>query len=366
MAIIDNPIVVGGGGAVDQDSALKYMLEHKTNYTGVAAGLTSLTEVPAFTQPSGISVFASMFDGCSALTTVPTMTYPSTGTVDMARMFRGCVYITSQPNVDISRTNDTTSMFDGCYRLAGAFTATRASGTANSARMFYGCTNLTSVNITSSAGGTGFKNCDSMFYGCTKLTSATFPMYVSNTSLSSMGSVFDGCTVLTTVSITYGPSTSSGMFVTSATNMFRDCPYLTSISITRYGASTQRPIDFTFCSSVARMFSGCKRLATLPTMQNFRNATTFSEMFKSCEALSSVPQMDMSGATSSTSLQNFVSGCSGLTNAGLENVLASLATWSGSSNKTLKYIGLTSAQATTATSLSGWSALSAAGWTTGY
>lgn len=367
MAIIDNPGAGGGGGgSVDETSALKYMLEHKTNYTGIAAGLTTLTELPAFTQPSGISVFSSMFDGCTALTTVPTLTYPSTGSTEFRNMFRNCKNLVSIPAVDIGISSDTTSMFEGCTAMSGSFTTTRSSGTGSGDRMFYNCVGLTSISITAQSNGTGFNSCQAMFYGCAKVTNIEFPIYSSSTSITNMASMCDGCGVLNTATLRINPGVSTALFISKAGDMFRSCYNLTTVSVIKNSNSTVLAVDLSYCNSVSRMFYGCKKLASIPDIQNTKMVTNFNSMFYNCNVLTSVPQLDMSGASSSNSLQNFVSGCTSLTNTSLNNILASLATWSGSANKTLKYIGLTSAQATTCTGLSNWSALSSAGWTTGY
>ena len=55
-----------------------------------------------------------------------------------------------------------------------------------------------------------------------------------------------------------------------------------------------------------------------------------------------------------------------LTNDSLNNILEMCKNSVMSSNKTLKYIGLSSTQATTCTTLSNWAACESAGWTTGY
>ena len=90
-------------------------------------------------------------------------------------------------------------------------------------------------------------------------------------------------------------------------------------------------------------------------------------MFSNCTALETVPELDMSNATN---VYNIFNGCSALSNESLNNILAMCVTATkyiaAGNNVTLKGLGLTSAQATTCTSLSIWSAASAAGWTTGY
>jgi hypothetical protein len=58
--------------------------------------------------------------------------------------------------------------------------------------------------------------------------------------------------------------------------------------------------------------------------------------------------------------------CTKLDNNTLNEILRICATYGETANKNLKYIGLTSAQATTCQGLSNWSVAESAGWTTGY
>ena len=94
------------------------------------------------------------------------------------------------------------------------------------------------------------------------------------------------------------------------------------------------------------------------------SVTSFSYMFSGCSNLTTVPQLDTS---SGTEFSGMFFGCSSLSNTSLNNILASLANAASySSIKTLKYVGLSSTQATTCTTLSNWAAASGAGWRTGY
>ena len=67
-------------------------------------------------------------------------------------------------------------------------------------------------------------------------------------------------------------------------------------------------------------------------------------------------------------MSNMFTNCTALTNESLNSILASLAngTKLSSSNKRLKYIGLTQSQCTLCTTLSNWTQAEADGWTTGY
>ena len=90
-----------------------------------------------------------------------------------------------------------------------------------------------------------------------------------------------------------------------------------------------------------------------------------SFMFYNCQNLQSVPLLNVSSATN---LSYMFYTCPSLSNESLNNILSmcTTATKIASSNKTLKYLGLTQAQATTCQSLSNYQAFIDAGWTTGY
>lgn len=92
--------------------------------------------------------------------------------------------------------------------------------------------------------------------------------------------------------------------------------------------------------TIKRMFYNCDELVNVPVF-NFPNVTNMSEMFNRCPNLSD------------DSLNNILQICIN-------------ATSMASNNKKLFYIGLSEEQATKCTTLSNYSAFTAAGWTTGY
>lgn len=140
---------------------------------------------------------------------------------------------------------------------------------------------------------------------------------------------------------------------TSAYRLFCDGATLTSLPL----------FDFSNVTTAENMCIRCTSLVTFP-QYNFSSCSVFTNMCFSCTALENFPIINLQSARS---LANMFSGCTSLTNDSLNNILASLLTaTSYTGTKTLKYIGLTSAQATTCTSLSNWNDLSTAGWTKGY
>ena len=87
-------------------------------------------------------------------------------------------------------------------------------------------------------------------------------------------------------------------------------------------------------------------------------------MFSNCKSLTTIPLLNTSNVTNMSSM---FYGCDSLTNDSLNNILAMLTNaTSYVSTKTLAYVGLSSEQASTCTTLSNWSVCEEAGWTTGY
>ena len=266
--------------------------------------------------------------------------------------------MTTIPTIPYGRIADSTETFAGCSSMRGNFSADLSS-TTTANRMFDGCSSLNTATIThaSSAGSNGrISSAQYMFRNCTSLTSASIPIGVlpSATPMSTTN-MFNGCSKLTTVTLNI---INSGN-ISTASAMFNGCTRLTTINATGVGS-----IDASYCTTFSQMFNNCNKLTAIPSIINTKNVKTFSNMFNKCSVLTSIPQYDM---TSATALVNYMGSCPQLTNTSLNNVMGSLLTaTSYTSTKTLKTVGFTSAQATTAAGLSNWSALSAAGWTTGY
>ena len=169
-------------------------------------------------------------------------------------------------------------------------------------RMFANCTNLTSLDLTDLIDTSEVLQADNMFVGCTNLTSLNLS--------------------------TFKPTK-----IRNTSNMFGNCPKLISIDVSNWDAS--------HISNMGTMFANCTLLESI----------------------------DFTGWTLSAMASNFSStfaSCPALNNDTLNSIMGILGTAHPAYNKTLKYLGLSSTQATTCTNLSNWSVLSAAGWTTGY
>lgn len=122
-------------------------------------------------------------------------------------------------------------------------------------------------------------------------------------------------------------------------------------------------LDFSSRTDLSEFFTNFQKLTTILGI-DMSNATNISYMFQNCYRLENIPQFNIEKVIN---MSNTFYNCSRLSNESLNNILAMCANAKSiTSNKTLKYIGLNSTQATTCQTLSNWSAAEAAGWTTGY
>lgn len=112
------------------------------------------------------------------------------------------------------------------------------------------------------------------------------------------------------------------------------------------------------------IFQDFKNLKKAPNIiMNEGTANHMNGMFQNCEKLEDVPVYDTQYISQ---MSNMFQNCNSLTNNALNNILQMCINATYANTKTLKYIGLSSSQATTCQSLSNWDAFVEAGWTSGY
>ena len=217
---------------------------------------TSYGNIPSTITYSGqtwiVSNINSCFDGCTSLTTAPTI--PSSVT-DMFYCFKDCTSLTTAPTIPSSVTG-MDACFEGCTSLTTA--PTIPSLVTGISACFANCTSLTTApTIPSSVTDMG-----SCFEDCTSLTTApTIP-----SSVIYMHYCFSGCTSLTTA-----PTIPSS--VTGISYCFYNCTSLTTAP--------------TIPSSVTDMygcFKGCTSLTTAPTIPS--SVTSMQDCFAYCTSLS--------------------------------------------------------------------------------
>ena len=172
---------------------------------------------------------------------------------------------------------------------------------------------------------------------------------LDTSSVTDMAFMFNDCTNLTTIPLL---DTSN---VTDMYYMFYNCTNLTEIPL----------LDTSKVTNMYYMFASCTNLTTIPLL-NTSNVINMNAMFNNCKNLTTIPLLDTSSVTN---MNNMFKGCASLSDESLNNILAmgtNAVKITNSSYKTLKYIGLTSKQATKCTTLSNYQAFLDAGWTTGY
>lgn len=207
-----------------------------------------------------------------------------------------------------------------------------------------------------------------LFAYCQKLI---YIFSLDTSSAVKMTEMFERCSNLKTIPLI---NTSK---VTTMYSMFKDCSNLVSIPLLDTSKVTETAGMFDYCSNLKKfpqldtsnvtnmgaMFRNCTNLKAIPLI-NTSKVTNFNSMFTGCTSLITVPLLNINNATV---VYNMFNNCNNLSDESLNNILAMCKNASKiTSNKTLKYIGLTSEQANKCKTLSNYSAFTSAGWTTGY
>jgi surface protein len=176
--------------------------------------------------------------------------------------------------------------------------------------------------------------------------------------------------------------------LTTTTRMFTSCSNLTQLDLTNIlDASAIITMDYMFsgCSNLetlnlstfkpkivqntASMFQNCSKLISLDLSNwDVSNLKNMGVMFANCSLLKDIDFTGWSLIKMRNNISNSFSNCPMLSNDTLNSILAILITANptSSSFKTLKYTGLTQAQAEVCQTLSNYQAFLDAGWTTGY
>lgn len=141
--------------------------------------------------------------------------------------------------------------------------------------------------------------------------------------------------------------------LTSTSSMFSSCRNLTTVPL----------FDTSSVTNMSQMFYMCENLTTIPLF-NTQNVTDMQYTFMYCFTLVTMPLLDTSNVKAFNGAFQY---CPELTNESLNNILKMcINAVKITSNKTLKYIGLSRTQAETCATLSNYQDFLDAGWTTGY
>ena len=122
-------------------------------------------------------------------------------------------------------------------------------------------------------------------------------------------------------------------------------------------------VDTSEATSLQGFCMSCESIKSIPQF-NTINVLGLNNSFSGCINLENVPILNTNKVTN---FANTFYNCPKLSNESLNNILQMcINATSYTGTKTLNYIGLTSAQATTCQGLSNYQAFLNAGWTTGY
>ena len=217
--------------------------------------------------------FASMFNGCSALTSIDFGGSFSTGNVTTFKnMFKDCSALTGLDLSGFDTGNVTTmqTMFYNCTKLeeiSGLENFTTGSlydstgDTSNGAMegMFHKCSALKSLDLRS-FDTSGVKTMEDLFNGSEALTEILFSSGFVSGNVISLKNMFNGCSSLKTLDL-------SGFDTTAVTNMnymFQKCSSLECIYVTTDntapGADPLGNWSVGNATSSTGMFTGCVKL----------------------------------------------------------------------------------------------------------
>ena len=278
----------------------------KTSFSG-ANFLNTDVEWIENANTSNLTALNNMFSNCSNLISLNLKKWNTSNVTNMSYMFSN----SSIQNIDISNLNigkvtNLSYMFNNAFSLKKANLSNLSSNVVTAMTyMFTGCSNLTEVDFTGFS-ISGVTNLENLFYGCSKLENVK------------LGNITQG----------------SELYLSNA---FTSCSNIKTIDLSGLNAS-----NVVFMYSC---FTGCSNLTTINFGNNFKIGTIGN----------------------AKGLGNIFTNCSKLDNDTLNSILHILANvTSYPGTKTLKQVGLSSAQATVCQGLSNYQEFLDAGWTTGY
>ena len=183
---------------------------------------------------------------------------------------------------------------------------------------------------------------------------------LNTSNIINMKEMFKNCNSLTTIDLS-GWDTSN---VTDMSYMFQNDWTITSLNLSSF--NTSKVTDMSYMFATRGSTSDALETLTFGTGWDTSKVTNFTNMFR-CSQLSAIDfsNFDFSSCTNAQTMLGS-SYNKTLTDESYNSLLGALITGVDIPTKTLKYIGLSSSQATKCTNLSNWAALETAGWTKGY
>ena len=272
------------------------------NFQSLFQGCTSLTTAPTLPATTLASnCYKSMFSGCTSLTTAPELNATTLASRCYESMFSGCTSLTTAPALPATDLDEYcyAFMFKGCTELTTAPALNATTLAANCyAHMFNGCSKLTDAPALP-AENLDYMCYESMFSGCTSLTTAP-ALPATTLTPQCYDSMFKGCTLLTTAPELNATILAEWCYF----GMFSDCTSLIT--------APELPATTLAGECYASMFSGCTSLNAAPELSATNlEGNCYKSMFSGCTSLNAAP------ALNATTLANYCyydmfSGCTNL------------------------------------------------------
>ena len=255
-----------------------------TNAAMIFKTCAALESIPAglldpFTKSTN---FSGLFSGCESLGNLPQGLFDKLGSgleagskgVNVSSVFENCVKMTEFPTMaNIPAISNVASLWRGCTAMTtlptGYFPKNCSSCTALG-NMFNGCTSLTTLPADLFESFTGISNLSATFQGCTSLETLPEGFFASITKPTTIANIFNGCTSLRSLPVGLFDGMTSIKTMDSA---FKGCSAFTGESPYTIVEVDEEPVKvhlyeredyadlFTKPTSFKTVFTGCEQMA---------------------------------------------------------------------------------------------------------
>ena len=316
----------------------------------LCSNLTTIEGIE-YLNTENVTNMNSMFDRCSALTSLDLTNFNTAKVTDMNYMFIGCSALTTifvSDKFVTSQVTKSVDMFSGCNKLIGAIgydeTKTNNKDYANLVDGYFspkggfhayaefdeGTGTLTfrrgaskpegaydlyagiyypgwwygqrgkikTVVFDASFANARPKSCYGWFSGCSNLTEIKGIEYLNTEKVTNMQEMFNACSKLTSLNL----SNFNTAEVTNMSYMFKSCKALTSLDLTSFNTAK--------VENMTEMFNNCTALTTIYANDNFvtGQVTNGGSMFKGCNNLKGAIEYDESNSKIDHTYANYKTG----------------------------------------------------------
>ena len=280
-----------------------------TDMSGIFMECSKLTSLDVSNwDTSNVTSMNAVFASCSGLISLDVSNWDTSKVTVLSYIFSGCSGLTELDvsGWDTSKVTNMGNVFNYCQDLTSLdVSGWDTSNVTNMERSFYNCSSLTFLDVS----GWDTSNVTRMyhvFYDCSSLTELDVSRW-DTSNVTGMSAVFFGCSSLTSLNISNWNTSN----ITDMSGIFAYCSELTSLDVSRWDTSN--------VTNMNDVFAGCSRLTGLDVSGwDTSNVTHMSGVFSGCSGLTS---LDVSGWNTSkvTNMSAIFSGCSELTSLDVSN-----------------------------------------------